>query len=671
MTAGAYQDARRVNPNLPADITQANPQQLTQAQNAYTQQNAGYLKNYGIEPTQQNLQAAHFLGAKGLSDYLKNGQISEAAAKANGGEENVRRIVNARLGGQAAPASGATQQAQPQAQPVQQPQAQPTGPAAPYDMGDFAGVNQAVAQQAAMAQPQMPQAQQDAAVQAEFQRVRDHEDLSSGDPKRLMALTEHPDKAISTAAAGQLADIFKDKKLQDYARNKVEDDLSKGKITNTDRLKGEEGSYIKAYLFNRLGLTELAKKEQELINPSKQYDSVALDGVPYTVISNPTNGQVIGAKQGDKNITDPAILEQLQANNMNLKKGVHVTKVVSKIDPKTGIEVNEQTLSDGKTRFIQGGKIYTGDVSRLTDAGDYTKTEDRKVLAADTNLRKQYPNPTDEQRYQALRKAGVGQRRIESELGAPAGSLEKAGTKLPEKTEAAATTGGKPSAGVTTGIGPKPQPPTIREPLPGESAKAYEAHQKQVKESYDSELDVWKKKQDRMEKKAEDLPAKQQAAEESLAIVDRLIKHPGFSDVIGFPNILTGIYSPPTTEARDFKALYKQVQGDQFLAAIRQMKGSGAVSNIEGDKATAAISAIQDPYISEAEFKRNVKIYQDVIKRGIDSQRREVGLDPIYPDVAPANAGNKPAGGGSQEGQTGTSKSGKPIIYRNGRWEYQ
>ena len=28
-------------------------------------------------------------------------------------------------------------------------------------------------------------------------------------------------------------------------------------------------------------------------------------------------------------------------------------------------------------------------------------------------------------------------------------------------------------------------------------------------------------------------------------------------------------------------------------------------------------------------------------------------------------------GGAIQEGQKSTSKSGKPIVYRNGRWEYQ
>ena len=441
LTAAAYQDARKRNPNLPADITQATPAQLNAAQTAYTQQNAGYLQGYGIQPTTNTLSAAHVIGAKGLSDYQtkKDEQgrpyLSPQAQAANGGYDKLAAIVNGRLGGQAAPASGATQQPQAQAQP--QPQAQPTGPAAPYDMGDFAGVNQAVAQQAAMAQPQISQAQQDAAVQAEFQRVKDHEDLSSGDPKRLMALTEHPDKAISTAAAGQLADIFKDKKLQDYAKNKVEGMLANGQVPDPKREKGEEGSYVKAYLFARLGLTDLARKEQELINPSKQYDSVTLDGVPYTLISNPTTGQTIGAKQGDKNITDPAILEQLQSGNMNLKKGVHVTKVVSKIDPKTGIEVNEQTLSDGKTRFIQGGKLYTGDVSGLTNTSDYTKQQDARVNAGYNKLKQLTDNPTDQQKYKALRDAGVPQRRIEQEMGLAEGSLEKAGSKLPANAPAA------------------------------------------------------------------------------------------------------------------------------------------------------------------------------------------------------------------------------------------
>jgi len=109
ITAGAYADARKANPNLPADITQATPEQMNQAQNAVTQNNAKYLQSYGVEVNPNTLSAAHFLGAKGLADYLRDGTISDAAARANGGAENVKRIVDQRLGGQAAPASGAAQ----------------------------------------------------------------------------------------------------------------------------------------------------------------------------------------------------------------------------------------------------------------------------------------------------------------------------------------------------------------------------------------------------------------------------------------------------------------------------------------------------------------------------------------------------------------------------------
>jgi len=359
MTQGAYQDARRINPSLPADITQANPQQLTEAQNAYTQQNTKYLQAYGIEPTPQNLQAAHFLGAKGLSDYLKNGKISPAAAAANGGEEKVREIVNARLGGQAAPASGAVQ-----------PQAQPTRP---YDMGEMAGVDQAVAQQAAAnaGLPQIPQAQQNAAMEAEMQRQRHYEDLNSGDPKRLMALTENPDKSISSAAAGQLADIFKDKKLQDYAQNHVEGLLARGQIPDPNRQKGEEGSYVKAYLFNRLGLTDLARQEQEKIaGTGVKFMPVNLPGgEQYSVKYNKDTGEVISAKDVNNNpVTDSQKLGQIAAQAMTASQVGHAG--ATRVRDSSGKEwsvvptaqgsifydnANVRGTPTGKTVPIQGG----------------------------------------------------------------------------------------------------------------------------------------------------------------------------------------------------------------------------------------------------------------------------------------------------------------------------
>jgi len=51
ITAPAYADARRADPSLPADITQANKEQQTRAQNIITNNNARFLQQRGIETT--------------------------------------------------------------------------------------------------------------------------------------------------------------------------------------------------------------------------------------------------------------------------------------------------------------------------------------------------------------------------------------------------------------------------------------------------------------------------------------------------------------------------------------------------------------------------------------------------------------------------------------------
>jgi hypothetical protein len=100
ITAGAYQEIQRRDPyfaNRP--ITSLNLEEQTRANQILTQRNSQALRNYGIEATPGNLAAAHFLGPRGLRDYLRDGTISPEAARANGGYDNVRRIVNGRLGG--------------------------------------------------------------------------------------------------------------------------------------------------------------------------------------------------------------------------------------------------------------------------------------------------------------------------------------------------------------------------------------------------------------------------------------------------------------------------------------------------------------------------------------------------------------------------------------------
>jgi hypothetical protein len=110
-----------------------------------------------------------------------------------------------------------------------------------------------------------------------------------------------------------------------------------------------------------------------------------------------------------------------------------------------------------------------------------------------------------------------------------------------------------------------------------------------------------------------------------------IMAHPGLDKTIGNPLILnTPLAMIPQSDRREFKQKYQQLAGQEFLAAFAQLRGGGSITEVEGAKAEQAISALKDTGISPAEFKKNAWILQDVVKRGIDSQRALVGQEPKY-----------------------------------------
>jgi hypothetical protein len=277
LTNAAYQDARKLNPNLPADITQATPEQQTAAQNAFTQQNAGYLQAYGVEPTQQNLAAAHFLGAKGLSDYMKTGYISPQAAAANGGEENVRRIVNQRLGGEAAPASAAAQPAMP-AQPAM------AQPAADSQYSLATGT----APKLGFISPPAGAAQQSAQYISNYQAAQD-------DPMKLLALRgdESAPKFIRERAGEQAFELM-NKEVQQKTAERQAQQLAAAaatgdrKASNTiaRELQNQEGSWLKMILLGFID-PKLAGEEAVKLGIGNKWTSTTdADGKPAMIQVN-------------------------------------------------------------------------------------------------------------------------------------------------------------------------------------------------------------------------------------------------------------------------------------------------------------------------------------------------------------------------------------------------
>ena len=93
-----YRDIQRRDPYFAGrDQRSLTPEEQDRANQVVRDMNTEGLRSQGVEPSESNLQLAHFLGAKGAADYLSRGYISPAAEAANGGPEKARQIAEARL----------------------------------------------------------------------------------------------------------------------------------------------------------------------------------------------------------------------------------------------------------------------------------------------------------------------------------------------------------------------------------------------------------------------------------------------------------------------------------------------------------------------------------------------------------------------------------------------
>jgi len=124
------------------------------------------------------------------------------------------------------------------------------------------------------------------------------------------------------------------------------------------------------------------------------------------------------------------------------------------------------------------------------------------------------------------------------------------------------------------------------------------------------------------------LPQQEVFIDNQLNVLKRLKTHPGLSSIVGLKSggdILSylGKKEPIAgTEAAGAKALYDQVQGQQFLQALTYLTGKGAVSEIEGTKAQKAVSSLQLSN-SEKEFNKNLDIIVNIIEKGKKVLRKQ------------------------------------------------
>lgn len=126
-----------------------------------------------------------------------------------------------------------------------------------------------------------------------------------------------------------------------------------------------------------------------------------------------------------------------------------------------------------------------------------------------------------------------------------------------------------------------------------------------------------------------DAPKAIAQGEETIRLVDDLLKAPGMKQAVGASRML-GIQKIPGTSAKDFDVRLDQLKGQQFLQAFESLNGGGAITEIEGKKATDAIARM-DAASSEAEFTKAAREFQSVIRQGVARAKNAQGTQTIQP----------------------------------------
>lgn len=308
ITEPAYQDIQKADPRFAGrGITDLSPEEQRAANEVLKAQYERQLQAKGVEPTEGNVRLAHLLGAGGAHQYLTQGTFNQAAMDANGGEERLRQLAQQRL----ASAGGAQQQAQGPARPVapQQPGVQLAagGPVSDVMPTPNEMAVQQLGQQnrpqggpvAPGQQPPMPPQAGEAGTQlagpptsamgpdAWVTRFA----TAQQDPKMLsnIAFDTNAPKWVRSMAEQNLGTQIQNKREAQTAQELVNQSMTTGDMKPlAGAMSQQDGSWVKYYLFNRLGLGSAAQNEAvklglldktvQAMGPNGEYGLLKMNG---------------------------------------------------------------------------------------------------------------------------------------------------------------------------------------------------------------------------------------------------------------------------------------------------------------------------------------------------------------------------------------------------------
>lgn len=144
----------------------------------------------------------------------------------------------------------------------------------------------------------------------------------------------------------------------------------------------------------------------------------------------------------------------------------------------------------------------------------------------------------------------------------------------------------------------------------------------------------------------------------TLDTIDRVRNHPGLESA-------TGVFSVAPTfagsDAANFEAQIETLQSQQFLSAVSQMKGMGALSENEGKKLASSIGAL-NLNMSDKAMKAELDRIFDVTTKARNKMAGRIPKPEAETEQAAQVA----------EGQTATNpQTGQILVFRGGQWQAQ
>jgi len=181
------------------------------------------------------------------------------------------------------------------------------------------------------------------------------------------------DPATKKAYNDEFARRLEAKKGMDEAQKKADSMIRNGGVGLQRALgeKGEEGSYLKAYLFQRLGLNDLAKNEQQKLGAGDQWSQTLVNGKPAWVKYNGQGAPVKGYT-ADGELTGNELLDTIGMKGATTHTATYQDRTTKEL-------YQLQTTPLGPRYVGPGGKVYAGDTGNLMAYGIGADVERKNV----------------------------------------------------------------------------------------------------------------------------------------------------------------------------------------------------------------------------------------------------------------------------------------------------